>query len=112
MSSTDPATAATLIDYSRSVVLECDPESWAVTAAAADGTVSLWLYRPDAPENAVDGCSCARCAPHEQLGPLPRSMRENLSQPRCGHPRADGKPCRALVREAGKPCHHHRIPRR
>jgi hypothetical protein len=79
---------------------------------------TVWLARSDAPDGAVSGDACPRCAPHEQNGPLPRLWQTVVNRvaaglpalpPRCGRPtRRDGHPpCRTPVTEPGQACRWH-----
>ena len=79
---------------------------------------TVWLARSDAAPGAISGDACPRCAPHEQLGPLPRTVHARVIRvtsglpalpPRCGRPTsADGHPpCRMRVAEPGDACRWH-----
>jgi hypothetical protein len=77
-----------------------DPSGWHACWTVEDtGRWWPWLLRPDAASDA--GCSCVRCAPHEQLGmyPLP-----GLAL--CGAPTQHGAPCSRYVGGRG-PCWQH-----
>jgi hypothetical protein len=50
----------------------------------------------------------ADLAPHEQLGPAGADAVWELMVIRCGRPRSDGRPCRAVVRKRGDACWQHR----
>lgn len=87
----------------------------AFVAVTADGRDVLWLVDHDHADDSDDadyGCACQRCAPHERTGPLPAHVRGLVARakPRCGRPRADGRPCRNVVATCGDACHHHRPP--
>jgi hypothetical protein len=47
----------------------------AAVCVGPDGDETYWLLSPT-PED-PPGCACSICAPHEQLGPVPTSTREN-----------------------------------
>lgn len=78
----------------------------------ADGTPWPWIIAPLCADHQDDhvrhGCTCRNCAPHEQPGPLPASVRARLERERCGAPRADGHPCRTAVGSPGGRCAWHR----
>jgi hypothetical protein len=57
---------STEVDLNRSASLE-SLEWRAAVCITAEGEESLWLLWPD--PQGEDGCCCAECAPHEQLGP-------------------------------------------
>jgi hypothetical protein len=86
------------------------------------GTSWPWIVRP---WSAADqrrmqhGCSCAYCAPHEQLTPLPQRYRAQQTraqehyrvreQPRCGAPTTTTTvACRVHVAQPGQRCRWHR----
>ena len=98
------------IDPERSVCLDQEglPGFRAVTAVDADGNETLWLYRSGTAEQALSGCACPECAPHDQEGRLPARYRHKLTHARCGHPCANGRPCKAMVTEPGRLCPLHR----
>ena len=84
-------------------------------AIDSDGETSLWIARPLCAEHqrsAIHG-NLTR-AGHERLGPLNtwwQSRVDRLTTTRCGRPRADGQPCRAVVGRPGDGCAHHRRKR-
>jgi hypothetical protein len=103
-----------LLDFRRAACL-CDagqPDYTAVAAVSPAGqVVTLWLWHRDGPDRAHANDPPA----HEHVGPLPRQVQARVDRktfPRCGQPRADGRPCRRHVGQPGQPCHQHRIERK
>ena len=106
----DESDRLTLIDSEHTACL-CDaglPGYRAAMCVTADGEVEAWLVNdtvlgtPNAPHGNAD-------QQHEQVGPLPAQWRHRvaLAPWRCGQPRADGRPCRQYVSEAGRACGWH-----
>ena len=80
----------------------------ATVAVAPDGTETLLLANlDDTNDLGVTFDPRSRHARHEQLGRLPRNIRERIWDLRCGRPRPNGQPCRTRVTEPGSPCHLH-----
>jgi hypothetical protein len=100
-----------LVDGRRTVCL-CDvglPDYVAVTAVGIDGAAEFWLARMDL-MNHPDATFGNANQPHEQLGRLPREVRDAIwgDRLRCGRPTAAGKPCRVRVAQPGDTCGQHR----
>jgi hypothetical protein len=90
----------------------CDvglPGYLAATAVNANGDPELWLAREDMIDAEVQEMGNP-AQPHERLGRLPQAVRDRIwgDQLRCGHPRSNGKPCRARVAAPGGVCGVHR----
>lgn len=104
MTSPDPRP---VLDRDRSCSLGDDLQ--AAVIVYADGSTWPWLVRPTAPPDAVDGCSCAGHAPHDQDGPLPAVYRIRIraARFRCGARTVSGRPCRTPVAGPADRCHHH-----
>jgi hypothetical protein len=73
---------------------------------------TVWLARSDAPDGAVSGDACPRCAPHEQNGPLPRLWQTVVNRvaaglpalpPRCGRPTRPMVTCHAELVSPNRP---------
>ena len=79
--------------------------AWCVNSAGED---QAWLIS-EAELNIPGTTHGDGDQPHEQLGPLPDRWRYRvaLAPYRCGRPRADGRPCRQFVGEAGRTCAWH-----
>jgi hypothetical protein len=74
------------------------------------GEVGYWLLRPlcERHEVVAEHGSTSE-SHHDCLGPLPDVYQRRLLRTplRCGHPRRDGRACRAEVTTIGQACHHH-----
>jgi hypothetical protein len=87
------------------------PGVHAVEAITTTGDTVLWLMVHSCEPVESHGCSCTRCAPSEQAGPLPTNIAATVARVtrRCGGVRADGGTCRIEVRGAGLRCHWHAV---
>jgi len=74
-----------------------------------DGSTSYWLLGRDPEAEDDQGCGCAGCAPHEQLGPLSYKLREQINPaPRCaGFATSANRRCRRVVEHEGDLCDTH-----
>jgi len=91
-----------LADPGRTTVLHtftCGHELQACVAIDPDGDESMWVVIPGADEDTPRD----PWPDHERTGPLPA----RFSQPRCGQPRLDGRPCRTPVARSGLACANH-----
>lgn len=110
----DDAGNSHLLDETRSVHL-CDQGACgyvAATALSSDGDEHFVLARCDGlddPEAAYD-YRCRDVA-HEQIGRLPRNVRDRIWDLRCGRPTRSGHPCQRRVAEPGQSCGMHEVSR-
>jgi hypothetical protein len=89
---------------------DLDDDHLLALCVGPDGDIWPWIILstrllPDRDHH--DGCACRVCVPHEQLGRLPRTVREHF-QLRCGAPTRKGTPCRIEVDRGGDRCPLHR----
>jgi hypothetical protein len=78
---------------------------WAAAECVGpDGAVSLWLISPDGCED--NGCACTSCAPHDQRGSLPRSIKQRVGLT-CQGVNLAGVRCSHTVRPGQDFCHFH-----
>lgn len=83
------------------------PDGWGLGwAVQPDGALWPWLFDRRARDVTDQGCGCACCAPHDQLGPLPAAFARRLAA-RCGRPTKSGRPCRVEVYQLGDACPFH-----
>lgn len=91
--------------------VQIDDDTWLSVCVERDGSEYLWFFSRFG-DHSTCGCACFDHAPHEQLGPLPLSVRLRLcgdSTPRCGAPtRSTGCPCMTPVERLGLRCRWHR----
>ena len=92
-----------------------------VTAYAAEATIGamgeteFFIIRLGHNDSPVDnGCDCANCAPHEQMGPVPPEWWYVHTLPRCVATTQKGARCRNLVQDDHPTgmCYQHRKQRR
>lgn len=99
------------VDGDRTVCL-CDVGSEDYLAAVTvdpQGDTLLVLAHRDALHDPASPISLCHSVAHEQLGPLPMTLKARvvLAPLRCGRPTKSGGRCRIIVTTAGHACHHH-----
>lgn len=77
---------------------------WLIEVVDHDGSRWPWVaaYGTGRPT----GCCCAGCAPHEQLGPMPREWKLRAGLGCVGRTRS-GRPCRNTIERPGGLCPAH-----